>query len=107
MADTTAGTARDKSHILTLRGASFSYSGLQKVGSGGSAERTALALGASGTLIYGPEGTAAGKPKYSCVASLTSISATHPYDGVVELSFDLEKNGNWLAHFEHLASVFP
>lgn len=106
-ADTTAGSERDKSHALTLRAVSFELEFVEKVGSAGSATRAALRNGRQGTLTYGPEGTAAGKPKYSCLASVISVQRDLPYDDTVVRSVTLERNGAWLYHYEDSGSVFP
>lgn len=106
-ADVTAGADVDRSHVPTLRSVSFSLELMQTVGSAGSAIRAQFATGLQGTLIYGPEGTAAGKPKYSCLATVTAYSVDHTYDDAVTMSVTLERNGAWIANFEHLGSVFP
>lgn len=105
-ADTSAGTARDESHIVTMHAATFSYTGLQQIGSGGSAVRTALKVGEGGTIIIAPEGTATGKPKYSCLVSVVKVDTKYPFAEVVEDSIEFKKNGAWLAHYERMASTF-
>jgi len=52
---------------------------------GGTALLAALASGNQGTLIYGPEGTATGRPKVTIPAFSRGPSFTQPYDDVVEL----------------------
>jgi hypothetical protein len=105
-ADSSAGTSIDRTHILTQRGAEFSLEYLETLGSAGSALRTALALGGSGTLIYAPEGTATGKPRYACIASVVGLDRAYPFEDVVTVTANFVKNGEWIAHYEHLASVF-
>lgn len=105
-ADTTAGTARDDSHILTIHSANFTYTGLQRIGSAGSAVRSAIRAGLSGTLIIAPEGTATGRPQYSCLASVIKKDTKYPFEEVVEETIEFKKNGGWIAHFEILGSTF-
>lgn len=52
--------------------------------SGGTALLTALARGTNGTLLYGPEGTATGKPKSSIPAISKGPAYSQPYDDIVE-----------------------
>lgn len=55
---------------------------------GGTAIYNAVAPGVSGTLEWAPEGTAAGKQKWTCsTAVVVSRDADYPYDGVV--SYDV------------------
>lgn len=101
-ADSTAGGDVDEEHILTTRSVEFSFAGVQQTadGSGGSAVRNAIRNGAQDTIIVGPEGTAAGKPKYSCVASVTGNSISYPYADVVTIDATFKRNGAWIEHYE-------
>jgi len=103
--DTTAGADTDKSYALTLRDATFDITILDN-GGDGSAVRAALHEGNSGTLIYAPEGTAAGKPKYECYAHVTSFNTAFPYDGEVEFQVSLQKSGTWTYNYEISGSTF-
>lgn len=42
--------------------------------------------GTEGTLVWGPEGTSAGKPKHSVRAIIEERSFSYPYDGEAELN---------------------
>jgi hypothetical protein len=53
---------------------------VQEHASGGSALFAALTLGGQGTLLWGPEGTATGKPKFGFYATLTERSQQLAYD---------------------------
>jgi len=103
--DTTAGADTDKSYELTLRDATFDITILDN-GGDGSAVRAALYEGNSGTLIYAPEGTAVGKPKYECYAHVTSFNTSYPYDGEVEFQVSLQKSGAWTYNYEISGSTF-
>lgn len=103
--DTTSGADTDKSYATTLRDATFDITILDD-GTAGANARQALAEGNSGTLIYGPEGTATGKPKYECYAHVTSFNTSYPYDGEVEFQVSLQKSGNWTSNYEISSSTF-
>jgi hypothetical protein len=49
--------------------------------------------GASGTLIWAPEGTAAGKPKHQVVAIVKNRSRSMPYDDIVEGKVEFQFSG--------------
>lgn len=49
--------------------------------------------GASGTLIWGDEGTAAGKPKHSVPAIVARRRRNTVYNDIVKLTFDFQFNG--------------
>ena len=104
--DSSAGVSRARTHIQTLNNAEFTIEYLEQLTTAGSAIRAALRLGADGTLIYAPEGTAVGKPRYSCIATVTGVDRSYPYDEIVSVSANLLRNGNWIAHYEQLNSVF-
>jgi len=105
--DVTAGSSIDRTHIPTLRAVEFSLDAFQVIGLNGTALRAKFATGVQGELIYGPEGTAAGKPKYACLVTVISSDVTYPFDGDISLSATLMRNGAWTANFDHSASVFP
>jgi len=104
--DVSAGASRARTYIRTLNAAEITIEYLEQLTTAGSAIRTALALNADGTLIYAPEGTAVGKPRYSCIAMVTGVDRTYPYDDIVSVSVNLLRDGAWIAHYEQLASVF-
>lgn len=104
--DVTAGSSLDRTHIPTLRAVEFSLDVYQVIGLGGTALRAKFATGVQGELIYGPEGTAAGKPKYACLVTVTSSDISYPFDGSISMSVTMMRNGAWTANFEHSASVF-
>jgi hypothetical protein len=86
--DATAGSDTSKSFVVTTRDATASASLVDQ--SAGTALWNSLVPGASGTLIWAPEGTAAGKPKYTALAHVTSRGRETAYDGLVVLSFDFQ-----------------
>lgn len=57
---------------------------------GGTVILSALAVGTSGTLIYGEEGTVSGKPKHTHPAFVAQSTINVPYSDVVEISVTFE-----------------
>jgi len=105
VADTTAGADTEKSYIAKVKDADISLSLLYN-GTAGTAVDSALKMSAEGTLVIGPEGTAAGKPKYECLAIVTSRDLEASYDDTISLEIKLKKNGAWTANWEDSGSVF-
>jgi hypothetical protein len=52
----------------------------------GTALLAALDRQTAGTLIYGPEGTANGKPKYTIPATSSGPQFSQPFDDIVEIT---------------------
>lgn len=52
----------------------------------GTALLTALTRQTAGTLVYGPEGTATGKVKYSIPATSSGPQFSQPFDDIVEIT---------------------
>jgi len=91
LADVTAGGDTDRTYIATIKDDVVSYAGLHQAA--GTVLKTSLEAGTGGTLILGPEGTATGKPKESYPAIAMGAKMNYPYDNVVEISCDFQKNG--------------
>lgn len=83
-ADSTAGADVYRNFVTTVKSieASGEILGLT-ASTGGSAQLAALQPGSTGTLIWGPEGTATGSPKWGFLAMLSEISPSYPFDNVV------------------------
>lgn len=105
--DTTAGADVAESHIVLTTNATIDLTILDLDGAPGQAIRTLLVEGATGELLYGPEGNAATKPKFGCQATVTSVNKGYPYDGAVELKVTFTRNGDWtFNHDKNPAHVF-
>lgn len=105
--DITAGNQRDRAHIPTTRHVIFRLDLLQQAKNPtGTAIRQALRVGNQAELVYAPEGTAIGKPKYACVATVTACKITYPFEDVVRMEVELRRDGAFSAHYEDLGSVF-
>lgn len=98
--ETTAGADTSKSYIPRLTDASGSFNLLETTGTGGTAIYAALVEGSQGTLIFGPEGTASGKPKYECVAIITGADKSAPYADVVTRTYSWQKTGDWITDYD-------
>lgn len=83
-ADSTSGSDAYRNFVTTVKmlEASVEILGLTH-STGGSAQVVALQPGALGTLIWAPEGTATGKPKWGAYMMLSEISPSYPFDNVV------------------------
>ena len=91
LVDATAGNDADKTYLTTLKDGKYSWKGLAQTG--GTVLRSALVEGTGGTLIIGEEGTATGKPKETVPVICMGGQFNFPYDNVVEISCEFQKNG--------------
>ena len=89
--DQSAGADGNKTYISGAKDGQFSWSALYQ--GSGTVITNALVEGASGTIVYGPEGTAVGKPKMTFAALSQGASWTQPYNGLVEISCNFQQNG--------------
>lgn len=58
------------------------------LGSGGTATDVLLKEGSSGTLLWAPEGTATGKPKWGMACTITKYSTSYPFNDVAKTSVE-------------------
>jgi len=91
LVDASAGSDTDKTYLTTLKDGKYSLKLVAQTG--GTVLETALTEGNSGTLIIGREGTASGKPKETVPVIVMGPQFNYPYDGIVEISCDFQKNG--------------
>lgn len=92
-AETTAGADPRRKRLATIADTAVSWSGLAQTS--GTALEDALAEGVPGTIILQPEGTAAGKRKYTIGAFSQGAKFSYPYSDVVEISVDFVGDGNY------------
>lgn len=91
LVDATAGADTVKTYLTTQLDGTAKFTGLYQGGTAATDVYNLMAEGASGTLIIGVEGTAAGKPKKTInTAIVKSRSRKIPYDDVVELSVEFQ-----------------
>jgi hypothetical protein len=95
LVDQTAGADTNKTYLTSLKDGRASFSGLFQNGAnvGGTITASTLVEGASGTIIFGPEGTATGKPKYTIPCISLGAAFSYPYSDNVEISCDFQQNG--------------
>src|SRR5512139_3664753 len=97
--DSTAGADTFREYIGGIgEGGDISLSCVMQTGS--TATISALARAAVGTILYGPEGTATGKPKSTIPAISKGPAYSQPYDDVVEFKVSFqqsaaETNASW------------
>lgn len=89
--ESTAGADTFREYISGIgEGGDISLSCVMQ--SAGTALITALARGNAGTILYGPEGTATGKPKSTIPAISKGPAYSQPYDDVVEFKVSWQQS---------------
>jgi hypothetical protein len=93
--DVTAGSDAAKLYISAQKDGQLTVSGLVDTGGtvGNIAGTAALVEGTGGTLILGPEGTAAGKPKQTFPAIAMGIQLGVSYNAATEFTITFQQNG--------------
>ena len=93
--DSTAGADTHKKYISGVKDGQAQFEALMASGTNapGTAAYAACVEGASGTIIWMPEGVAAGKPKYTLPAISMGASFAYPYEDVVTVSVPFQQNG--------------
>jgi hypothetical protein len=91
LVDKSAFADAHKSYIAALKDTKFSIEFLVD----GTTAWGACAPGTEGTLVYSPEGTSAGKPKYTAVGIVASRSKDNPYNDLVTASVDFQLQAAW------------
>jgi hypothetical protein len=100
--DVTSGSDLDHEYIVGNKKASITYKFFDDTA--GTAILASLVEGTFGTLLWGPQGTAAGKLKQGCQAYVKKLDHKNPFDKAVDVQVDFEKNNAMLFDF---ASVWP
>lgn len=94
LVDASAGADVAKSYLTALEDGTAKYEVLDQTGgTAASALWQVLDKGATGTLIWAPEGTATNKPKHAVLAFVKSREREMPYDDVVVLNFEFQFSG--------------
>ena len=88
----TAGDDANATYTATYKDGKASYKGLYD-SSSGSTIWAAVAPNTSGTLTWGPRGTATGYQKHVVPAIVSSRAASYPFDGKIEISIEFQYNG--------------
>ncbi|MBN1122799.1 MAG: hypothetical protein JXJ17_17110 [Anaerolineae bacterium] len=94
MADASSGSEAARTYLKTLEDGTATLSLLlQADGTAVTDPPQLLEKGAEGTLEWGPEGTAAGKPRRYVNAIVTTYEERMPYDEVVEITASFQFSG--------------
>lgn len=91
LVDKAAGSDTHKSYLAALKDTTFNL----EFEKDGTAAWAACVPGTEGTLVYSPDGTAAGKPKYTAVAIVGKRSSTNPYNDLVMATVDWNLQAAW------------
>lgn len=83
--EATAGGSTARSYVPTLIKVEPSGTFIVDNNANGIAIRAVLKEGNSGNLIWGPEGNAAGKPKWGITANISKSQVAATYDAELEL----------------------
>lgn len=90
LVDKSSGADTRRTYLPTLKDGGASFEFLQD--SGGSVVWAAVEAGSTGTLEWGPEGTASGKPKYTVNALVKNRKRDIVFDDVVKITVDFTYN---------------
>jgi hypothetical protein len=94
LVDQTTGDDVAKTYLTAKEDGDASFESLNQTGAtGGTAEWAAVDIGAEGTLEWGPEGTASGKPKHWVNAIVKNRKRAFPYDDVIKLNAEFQYSG--------------
>lgn len=91
--DITAGSEVDKSYLGTIKDGTAEVEVMDQGGVAATDFEAALPEGTTGTLEYGPKGTATGKPKRGFGALVKSVSVAYPYSDAVVSTISFQKSG--------------
>lgn len=90
--DITAGDDAANQYVAIRKDGNASFEALYDA-TNGTAHWAIMDVNTAGTLEWGEQGTASGKPKGTVIALVSSRSKSIPYDGAMELSFEFQFNG--------------
>lgn len=90
--DASAGADTNRTYLSTLGDGDASLTMRSISGTAGTPIWITWVNGATGTLVWGPEGTASGKIKGSVACFISGRSMTEEYDQVAEWQFDFKFN---------------
>jgi len=91
----TAGADEFKTYIVGVKDGNCTYEAILQsgTGAGGTLTFSTLDKGNLGTILYMPEGTAAGKTRGTIPAISQGVSYSFPYADVVTVSVNWQQNG--------------
>ena len=89
--DQSAGADTERTYVNSLKDSTVAITMKQQAV--GTVIANALVPGISGTITWGEEGTASGKPKHTLPAISQGAAMNIPFDNLVELSCTFQGNG--------------
>lgn len=89
-ADATCGTVTYRDHLPTFTDMTSTLTYLMDNGADGTAIYNKLAPRTMGTVCWGPQGTASGKPKFTSAAYVADRGISYPYDDVIEVTIEFQ-----------------
>lgn len=96
LVEVTAGDDANASYATTYKDGSASYTGVYDGATGaasGSAVFAAVAPHSSGTLTWGPKGTASGYPKFTVPVLVTKRETPHSFKDALRIDVEFQFNG--------------
>lgn len=106
MVDATAGADEYRVMLPTVKTIGATMELLYREKASATAVYGLVTPGQEGTLLWGPEGSATGAPKYGINARISSISRSMAYDDVQTVSIEFANTGGELA-FDGSTAVWP
>lgn len=93
MADATAGADPYRNFVTTVKTIEASCELLVQDHASGTAVHAAVKIGTQGTLLWGLEGTATGKPKGGFLATISKSEKSYPFDDVAVIALTFTNAG--------------
>lgn len=96
--ESTAGSDTQKSYLPTVTDNKFSYAYYDAgtAAAAGTALAKQLRPNTQGTITFGPQGTATGKPQYQIAAVVTSQKIEYSFDAVALMEVEFLGSGSWV-----------
>jgi len=96
--EVTAGSDTQKAYLPTVTDNKFSYAYYDAgtAAAAGTALAAQLKPNTSGTITFGPQGTATGKPKYQIAAVVTSQKIEYAFDAAALFEVEFLGSGSWV-----------
>ena len=86
--DASAGADTYRTFIPSMRVINPKMEAIMEDKASGSAVQNVLDIGQEGTLVWSPEGTASGKPRWGITARVSKAAQTMPFDDVHGISVE-------------------
>lgn len=96
--EVTAGSDTQKAYLPTVTDnkMSYAYYDAGTAATAGTAIANALKPNTQGTITFGPQGTATGKPKYQIAAVVTSQKIEYAFDAAALYEVEFLGSGSWV-----------